>query len=432
METEVVVVGSGPGGATVARELSRAGRSVALVEKGRDWQWPVGRLASIGTITDLMRSQQGGIMGRGITTGGSSVVFNGNAYDPPAWLAAEHGIDLSADVAHLKAELEIKPLPDELLAGYPATTDMVRAAAEVGVNLSPQHKFIDPERCRSGCDDCMLGCRHGAKWTARRYIDDAVGSGATLLTRAEVAGVIIENNRAAGVRFRDGGNASEVRAPTVVLCAGGIGTAVILINSGIENAGRGFFIDPMNVCMGVSRNRGTGREMTFSYASEQFADSEGFLLGNVGGRTVLGAQLARKGSRYRSLARIMRYPNFMGMFTKIGDTPGGRVFADGTVSKPYTEEDHQRFARGTDLCKQVLVAAGCDSDSITVAEDIGGHPGGTAAIGRVVDENLQTEVPGLYACDASVFPRSPGRPPTLTILALARWFSRRLSAPAAS
>ena len=35
MEYDVVIVGSGAGGATLARELSRQGKSVALVEKGR-------------------------------------------------------------------------------------------------------------------------------------------------------------------------------------------------------------------------------------------------------------------------------------------------------------------------------------------------------------------------------------------------------------
>ncbi|MEE3325673.1 MAG: GMC oxidoreductase, partial [Methanosphaera sp.] len=49
----------------------------------------------------------------------------------------------------------------------------------------------------------------------------------------------------------------------------------------------------------------------------------------------------------------------------------------------------------------------------------GAHPGGTAAIGDVVDNNLKTEIDGLYVGDASVIPMSPGKPPILLILALA-------------
>jgi choline dehydrogenase-like flavoprotein len=35
IETEVVVVGSGPGGATVARELSKRGKRVVICEAGK-------------------------------------------------------------------------------------------------------------------------------------------------------------------------------------------------------------------------------------------------------------------------------------------------------------------------------------------------------------------------------------------------------------
>jgi choline dehydrogenase-like flavoprotein len=48
------------------------------------------------------------------------------------------------------------------------------------------------------------------------------------------------------------------------------------------------------------------------------------------------------------------------------------------------------------------------------------HPGGTAAIGKVVNKDSQTEVDGLFACDASVPPVTPGLPPILTIVALAK------------
>ena len=57
---------------------------------------------------------------------------------------------------------------------------------------------------------------------------------------------------------------------------------------------------------------------------------------------------------------------------------------------------------------------------------IGGHPGGTAAIGRVVDKNLMTEIKNLYVCDNSVMPRSGGIPPVLTLIALGKKFARSL------
>ena len=109
----------------------------------------------------------------------------------------------------------------------------------------------------------------------------------------------------------------------------------------------------------------------------------------------------------------------MGMFTKISDSAGGEISRDGGIRKPYAPEDLERLERGTEACRRILVEAGADTESVETIPLIGGHPGGTAAIGRVVDADLRAHAAeGLYVCDASVFPRSPGRPPTLTLIAL--------------
>ncbi len=56
----------------------------------------------------------------------------------------------------------------------------------------------------------------------------------------------------------------------------------------------------------------------------------------------------------------------------------------------------------------------------------GGHPGGTCAIGTVVDNNLKTSVNNFYICDNSIMPISGGVPPVLTLIALGKKFARTM------
>jgi choline dehydrogenase-like flavoprotein len=108
IEAETVVVGSGPGGATAARELARAGQNVVLLEKGKTHTWPIGRIWAYATMYDIKKSKDGVLVRRGITTGGSTMLYSGNAYDPPAFLKDDLGIDLSQEVTEIKKELNIR------------------------------------------------------------------------------------------------------------------------------------------------------------------------------------------------------------------------------------------------------------------------------------------------------------------------------------
>jgi choline dehydrogenase-like flavoprotein len=83
--------------------------------------------------------------------------------------------------------------------------------------------------------------------------------------------------------------------------------------------------------------------------------------------------------------------------------------------------------KGAEISKEILLKAGVDSKSIFSTKIAGAHPGGTAAIGEIVDNKLQTEVNNLFVCDGSVLPTSPGAPPILTIIALAKRLAKSLS-----
>ena len=117
----------------------------------------------------------------------------------------------------------------------------------------------------------------------------------------------------------------------------------------------------------------------------------------------------------------------LGFMTKIVDESTGCVYPDGTFSKAITKRDRARLDEGSRISKEILIKAGVDSKSIVVSKVQGAHPGGTAAVGKIVDNNLQTSVDNLFVCDASVLPTSPGLPPIMTIIALGKRLARTLA-----
>jgi choline dehydrogenase-like flavoprotein len=94
-----------------------------------------------------------------------------------------------------------------------------------------------------------------------------------------------------------------------------------------------------------------------------------------------------------------------------------------------TASDRERMGRAERVAGDILERAGCRPDSIFTTPLRGTHPASTARIGEVVNTDLETEVAGLYVCDASVFPEALCRPTVLTILALGKRLSRRISTP---
>ncbi|HNR34898.1 MAG TPA: GMC oxidoreductase, partial [Candidatus Hydrogenedentes bacterium] len=117
-----------------------------------------------------------------------------------------------------------------------------------------------------------------------------------------------------------------------------------------------------------------------------------------------------------------------GIMIKLKDDISGGVFPNGKISKPMTERDRSRMASAQRVCERILEAAGAKPSSIFVTPQRGTHPSGTVRIGTMLDENLQTKTPGLYVCDASVFPEALDRPTVLTIIGLAKRLAKHLIA----
>ena len=118
-KTDVIVVGTGPGGATVAREMTRRNQAVLMLEWGgnqaiKGTMPQFARAAAIPGQSFLITPDLCGMI-RGITTGGSSVFYYATAFDPPLETFDACGIDLRAEVDEVRKELPVKPLSDDLM-----------------------------------------------------------------------------------------------------------------------------------------------------------------------------------------------------------------------------------------------------------------------------------------------------------------------------
>lgn len=424
----VAIVGSGPGGASVARDLARAGKRVMLLERGRDERHRFYYGTYLGALlyTDrhaLLFSKEGLNIIRPLMVGGATSMYCGSASRPPDWLKQKYGLDLTPYVEVIIQEIGIAPLPLEQRGS--ASTRIAEAAHDLGYEWFPMLKFIRPDRSpRFDCGaKCMLGCRCGAKWNAAEWVDEAVAAGAELLTQARVDEVIVENGQARGVRGVWRGQPLEVEADVVVLTAGGIGTPLILQRSGLPQAGRGIAMDTTTMVYGVVRDKGIGDEppMTWGYAD----DERGYLLSTLIDPWLLYPVItALQGWRYP--LTWPRYGHMLGVMIKIKDDLCGSVSLDGGISKPLSQHDRARLDHAADLARRVLVRAGADPDSLFMTPLRGTHPSATVRLGTLLDQNLQTEITHLYVCDASALPEALDRPTVLTILALGRRLAAHL------
>jgi choline dehydrogenase-like flavoprotein len=415
MSEEILIVGSGAGGIVVAKELAERGRGkdVEVVEAG-----PYAKSEDAIKYYDRILSEQRIEIARALCVGGTTLVTAGNG---PRSLEKELksiGIDLQQEFTELENEIGIKPVPENCFGE--GTKKLVDASAELGYNAVPMPKVIDFDKCmscrRKPCGECVFGCPTGAKWTAASWVEELTRKGVTILPDTKVEKVIIENGRARGVSA----NGKEFRSNVVILAAGAIETPKILLASDFapNEVGKNLFIDPYITVAGVLNGINFNEEGTMQALISDTSFNNFILSPHFARRSV--DILNHRG--YNVTGK-----DILGLMIKIKDEMTGRVRVDGVIEKYMTDRDSVALLEGTIVATEILERAGVEPKSICTTSLRGGHPGGTAAIGKVVNTDLETEIEGLFVADASVLPEAPGAPPMLTIMALAKRLGKHLT-----
>lgn len=274
LDVDVVVVGSGTGGAVIAHELAAAGKSVVILEAGRyipssqfteDMAWALENLyKDVGTQTNTIGDM---VVLEGHCVGGSSVISAAIAARVPEFVlkswAKDHDLPgFLPDTFNKYYEKVEKRLHVHLNEPHEindTANTIIRGCESLGWSWRPQSRNV--KQCAL-TGHCLAGCPSDRKTSMQvSYLPWAIAAGARLYADTYVEEITIKNGRAVGVRGRilDPDNQDvicniSVKAQLVISSAGAIQTPLLLQRSGLPNQnnqlGRNLALHPVVVVLG--------------------------------------------------------------------------------------------------------------------------------------------------------------------------------------
>jgi len=112
MDVDVVIAGAGPGGCTIARELSKKGKKVVLIDKGVYSKMFYGSLLAPMRYMEkfgfLNRTTEGDWVVQGKGFGGGTLIYAGSAFAPDIDKWQQYGIDITEYLEEARKELNKK------------------------------------------------------------------------------------------------------------------------------------------------------------------------------------------------------------------------------------------------------------------------------------------------------------------------------------
>jgi choline dehydrogenase-like flavoprotein len=427
-EMRAIVVGTGAGGATAARELALRGFEVVVLEAGPQfkpftrnlgWAAPLRRAGLLGgerTISRIFsamearRSSKELVLVRGLATGGCTAISCGNIVRADNGLK-ELGLDLTPEFNELEKLVGVSTVPRE--RWRPTSGKMFDAAEQLGLAPAPTPKAVNIDRCVS-CGMCELGCATGARWDSRRFLAEVLRHGGTVRTGMPVRKILVENGAAQGVLAGPKRSPEKISGDIVVLSAGGIGDARLLKASGLSAEDR-LWADIVLTVGGVSR----GARMLEEPPMVWFAKRDGF---------ILSPYFDVLSHWFHGAWRSVTVHNRVGMMVKLADEANGAVFADGTVEKAVSPADQKRLDRAAEEARLIMESSGVEGPFVRGMLN-GGHFGGTVPLSKQDVTTMHPSVlpEGLWVADLSLAPRSQGMPTMLVAAALALRVAKAIS-----
>jgi choline dehydrogenase-like flavoprotein len=478
---DIVIIGSGAGGGTVAQELAplvRDGVRILLLERGprladdeftgRELEMAEalyeaggGFLTSDGTLTLAFAAAYGG----------STVVYTGTSLPPPERVIRGWGVpgldhaDLARRSAKYAEQNGVHLLEPHLINDNNEL--FVAGGRQAGYKV--EQFPVNVRGCR-GSSLCNLGCPNQAKQgTNRVQLPRAERAGVVVVTRAEVLRIGADRTLAVRVSERAPGAkgapsewpAGEHRVHAgLIVCAGGaIGTTALLLRSPLplpRSLGHGFTCHPALILVAehphaITNDVGHPK----SYFVDRAAEERFVLETCMYFPFVTAKSLTGFGASHSAMMRAFPRLQMILLLACDRAAPGNRIAVDRAghpvVHYRLTPETTAGLVRGTRAAARICFAAGArrvhapaDPPLIEAAEatrlDVritarhfrpgtvslsAAHLMGGCAMGRSAADSVTDAwgrvhgAPWLRVADASLFPDALEINPYLTIMALA-------------
>lgn len=480
VRADAVVVGSGAGGAMVARTLARAGLDTVVLEEGRRWTadefrstHPMDRYAGLyrGGGATIALGRPPVVLPIGRAVGGTTVVNSGTCYRPPEavqkrWrdhygLALADPELLTRLLDDVETTLQIGPVPSDIMGRNGSL--LLEGARALGWRAGPITR--NAPGC-GGCCQCALGCPRNAKFGVHlNALPQACGAGAHIISHARVTRVLHARGRTRGVRaLRPDGSTFDVIAPTVVVASGATETPKLLWRSRLgrhPRLGRNLALHPSVPLAGrFDEEVYAWHGVLQSAAVEELHHSQGVLIEATATPPGMGSMVF-PGYGRDLLSWLDRAHHVASVGAMVADEGVGRVVrsARGPTLLRYaiTDRDLGKLVTAIEAMGRVLFAAGArevltglpSAPTVSSMDELSDvlrrsdprrlhlaafHPTGTAAAGSdeqlcPVDEHGRLRgVDGVWVADASILPSCPEVNPQVSIMALALAVAERVVA----
>ena len=479
---DIVVVGSGAGGGTVAQELAplvREGVSILLLERGprftdEDFTGRELEMAEALYVEGgaFLTAQGTMTLAFAAAYGGSTVVYTGTSLTAPERVINGWSVpglahaDLARRSAKFAEQNNVHLLEPSLI------NDNNRLFVEGGrkAGYTVEQFPVNVKGCR-GSSLCNLGCPNQAKQgTNRVQLPRAERAGVEIVTRAEVRRIGPDRTLDVSVRERPAGakGAPSEWAPgeyrvqaRLVVCAGGsIGTTALLLRSALParlpRLGSRFTCHPAMILVGEHPHAITN---DVGHPKSYFVDravSEGFVLETcMYFPFVTAKSLTGFGAAHGAMMRAFPRLQMILLLACDRAVPENRISVDRAgdpvVRYRFTSDTLAGLVRGTRAAARIFFAAGAvrvhapadpplvdagEADrldariaprhfrpgtmTVSAAHLMGGCAMGRSAADSVTDAWGSVHgIPWLRVADASLFPDALQINPYLTIMALA-------------